>query len=119
MINLISVDEKTNNLSISRGDTFTLRINLHGGITLGANDFVRFAVKKTIGSSEVVFTKDVQNPGEQFVDIPFNYEELDQLTDSSYRYDVTLICKDAKKIYTLFWDAGFYVKGVAHGTELE
>lgn len=46
---MISIDKSTNDLKISRGDTFTVRINLVGNVTLGPDDYVRFSVKKTIG----------------------------------------------------------------------
>lgn len=116
---MISIDKQTNDLKISRGDTFTIRVNLTGGVTLGENDLVRFAVKKTIGSSEVLFSKDVRNPGEQWADIFFDYEELDRLTGDAYRYDVTLISKDTNKIYTLIWDAALIIKGIAHYAKIE
>lgn len=32
---MISIDKQTNDLKISRGDTFTIRVNLTGGVTLG------------------------------------------------------------------------------------
>ncbi len=116
---MISIDKSTNDLKISRGDTFTVRINLVGNVTLGPDDYVRFSVKKTIGSSDIVFSKDVQNPGAQYVDIFFDYEELEQLNGDVYRYDVTLISKDTRKIYTLIWDAALIIKGIAHHAEIE
>lgn len=65
---MISIDEN-HNIKISRGDTFTIRIHLIGSLTLGENDFIRFAVKRTIGSSEVLFSKDVKNPGASYADV--------------------------------------------------
>lgn len=79
---MISIDKQTNDLKISRGDTFTIRVNLTGGVTLGENDLVRFAVKKTIGSSEVLFSKDVRNPGEQWADIDALKSELEAVKSS-------------------------------------
>lgn len=113
---MISIDENYN-IKISRGDTFTIRINLIGSLTLGENDFVRFAVKRTIGSSEVLFSKDVKNPGASYVDVFFDLDELAELTNDSYRYDVTLMSRDTQKIYTLIWDAQLSIRGVAHHAE--
>ncbi len=112
---MISIDE-SNRIEVSQYDTFLIRVNLHEYV-LAPNDIVRFAIKQTTASSNVVFQKDYTNAGETYVDITIDKGELDSLEAETYMYDITLINKDTSKIQTLIWSAAFIIRGVAHNVE--
>ena len=110
---MISIDEN-NNIRVSRYDTFSIRVNLVGEMTLTESDFVQFSIKKTIGSSKIEYSQRVQNVGQQYADFAFRYGDLDALKDSAYVYDISVINAVTEKISTVIWDADFIIEGVAH-----
>ena len=106
---MISIDSNFN-IEASQYDTYTIRFKLKNYV-LTADD------KATSNSSDVVFSKDVYNAGQSYVDLAIALGELDTLPPDTYVYDVTIINKSTKKITTLIWSAYYMIKGVAHNVD--
>ncbi|WP_302490415.1 hypothetical protein [uncultured Dialister sp.] len=113
---MIQIDE-SNNIEVSQYDTFALRVRFSGGYTMTAADKLRFAIKNTTSSSEVVYQKDYRNTGGTYVDIVIPKGELDGLSADTYVYDITLMNDTTEKIQTLIWSASFIIRGVAHNVD--
>ncbi len=112
---MISIDSNFN-IEASQYDTYTVRFRFRDYV-LTENDKFRFSIKATSNSSDVVFSKDVYNAGQSYVDLAIEKGELDDLPPDTYVYDVALINKSEGKITTLIWAAYFMIKGVAHNVD--
>lgn len=112
---MISIDSSFN-IEASQYDTYTIRFKFKNYV-LTAEDKFRFSIKATSNSTGVVFSKDVYNAGENYIDLVINLGELDSLAPDTYVYDVALINSNTKKITTLIWSAYFMIKGVAHNVD--
>lgn len=112
---MISIDSNFN-IEASQYDTYTIRFKFKDYV-LTADDKFRFSIKATSNSTDVVFSKDVYNAGENYIDLAIEKGELDDLPPDTYVYDVALINKDTNKITTLIWAAYFMIKGVAHNVD--
>nr|DAZ68449.1 MAG TPA: hypothetical protein [Caudoviricetes sp.] len=113
---VITIDE-SNNIEVSQYDTFSLRVNFSGGYTMAAGDRLRFAIKNTTNSTDVVYQKDFRNVGSTYVDVVIPKGELNSLMADAYVYDITLINDTTGKIQTLIWSASFIIRGVAHNVD--
>lgn len=112
---MISIDSSFN-IEASQYDTYTIRFKFKDYV-LTSDDKFRFSIKATSNSTDVVFSKDVYNAGESYVDLAIALGELDNLAPDTYVYDVAIINKNAGKITTLIWSAYFMIKGVAHNVD--
>ncbi len=112
---MISIDSNFN-IEVSQYDTYTIRFKFKDYI-LTEDDKFRFSIKATSNSTGVVFSKDVYNAGENYVDLTIEKGELDELAADTYVYDVALINNKTNKITTLIWAAYFMIKGVAHNVD--
>ena len=112
---MISIDSSFN-IEASQYDTYTIRFKLKNYV-LTADDKFHFSIKATSNSSDVVFSKDVYNAGQSYVDLAIALGELDTLPPDTYVYDVTIINKSTKKITTLIWSAYYMINGVAHNVD--
>lgn len=112
---MISID-KSFNIEASQYDTYTIRFKFKNYV-LTSDDKFRFSIKATSNSTDVVFSKDVYNAGQSYVDLAIALGELDNLAPDTYVYDIAIINRNTKKITTLIWSAYFMIKGVAHNVD--
>lgn len=109
---MLVIDENKN-IQVSQYDTFSIRFRFTN-YKLTHADKVVFAIKKTTNSSEVVYSDNFYNPGNNFVDVAVPKGALDSLEPGAYIYDLAIMNSETERILTCFFTKSFIIKGVAH-----
>lgn len=101
------------NITVSRGDTFSIRF-LFKNYLLTEDDRVVFAVKKTANSTETEYEASFYNAGRNFADVAVPKGALDSLEPGAYVYDLAVMNGKTERILTCFFTRAFIIRGVAH-----
>lgn len=84
----IKVDERTLDLDLYRGATFTMRMSFENGAEAG--DRIRMMVRQSL-DGEAVITKDLTLGADMAVTLTFESADTQELDPGRYIYDIDLV----------------------------